>query len=48
MQYIESTTNFKKRWYGYTESFRNDSFKYILGKELNPEPKDDRGKSVGV
>ena len=45
-EYVGSTVNFKKRWYGHTESFRNEGSKHkttlsshIWEKKLNPEPK---------
>ena len=45
-EYVGSTVNFKKRWYGHTESFRNEGSKHkttlsshIWEKKLNPEPR---------
>ena len=45
-QYIGCTQDFKKRYYGHMESFRNETSKnkttlsaYIWEKNLNPEPK---------
>ena len=45
-EYIGSTVNFKKRWYGHTESFRNSDSKHkttlathVWEKKLNPTPR---------
>ena len=45
-QYISRTVHFKKRYYGHTNSFRNEDYKYsttlstyVWEKGLNPEPR---------